>query len=130
LHGILSSVNGNADHIRQRIAMAVAGLSSIERQVGFKVERGWKTLPLYADVNGKFSQDYTALWMTGPTPPPSKSSRAATGPSGISGGQSWDSSGRPWQGPDHGAGPDGAVERPGPDASRPRDRLVPEYHLL
>ena len=58
---LLSSVNGNADHIRQRIAMAVVGLSPIERQVAFKVERGWRNLPLYADVNGQFSQDYHAI---------------------------------------------------------------------
>jgi predicted dithiol-disulfide oxidoreductase (DUF899 family) len=58
---LLSAVNGNADHIRQRVAMAIVGLSPIERQVAFKVERGWTNLPLYADVNGKFSQDYHAI---------------------------------------------------------------------
>jgi predicted dithiol-disulfide oxidoreductase (DUF899 family) len=58
---LLSSVNGNADHIRQRVAMAIVALSPIERQVAFKVERGWLNLPLYADVNGKFSQDYHAV---------------------------------------------------------------------
>jgi predicted dithiol-disulfide oxidoreductase (DUF899 family) len=58
---LLSCVNGNADHIRQRMAMAVVGLSPIERQVAFKVERGWNNLPMYADVNGKFSQDYHAI---------------------------------------------------------------------
>jgi predicted dithiol-disulfide oxidoreductase (DUF899 family) len=57
----LSSVNSNADHVRQKVAMAVVGLSPIERQVAFKVERGWKNLPMYADVNGKFSQDYHAI---------------------------------------------------------------------
>src|SRR5688572_17970843 len=57
----LSSLDGNADHIRQRVAMAIVGLSSIERQIAFKVERGWKNLPFYADVNGKFSQDYNAI---------------------------------------------------------------------
>src|ERR1043165_9975867 len=58
---LLSAVNGNADHIRQRIAMAVVALSPIERQVAFKVERGWTNLPLYADVNGNFSRDYHAV---------------------------------------------------------------------
>jgi predicted dithiol-disulfide oxidoreductase (DUF899 family) len=57
----LSCLDGNADHIRQRIALAIVGLSPIERQIAFKVERGWKNLPLYADVNGKFSQDYHAI---------------------------------------------------------------------
>ena len=57
----LSSLDGNADHIRQRVGLAIVGLSPIERQIAFKVERGWKNLPLYADVNGKFSQDYHAI---------------------------------------------------------------------
>jgi predicted dithiol-disulfide oxidoreductase (DUF899 family) len=58
---LLSCVNGNADHIRQRVAIAVVGLSPIERQIAFKVERGWTNLPMYADVNGRFSQDYHAI---------------------------------------------------------------------
>jgi predicted dithiol-disulfide oxidoreductase (DUF899 family) len=58
---LLSSLDGNADHIRQRMAMAIVGLSPIERQIAFKVERGWKNLPMYFDVNGKFSQDYHAI---------------------------------------------------------------------
>jgi predicted dithiol-disulfide oxidoreductase (DUF899 family) len=58
---LLSCLDGNADHLRQRIALAVVGLSAIERQIAFKVERGWKNLPLYADVNGNFSRDYHAI---------------------------------------------------------------------
>lgn len=61
----LSSLDGNADHIRQRVALAIVGLSPIERQIAFKVERGWKNLPLYADVNGRFSQDYRAIMEDG-----------------------------------------------------------------
>jgi predicted dithiol-disulfide oxidoreductase (DUF899 family) len=70
---LLSCVNGNADHIRQHVAMAIVGLSPIERQVAFKVERGWTTTP---------------SWTTGPTPPPRTSSLAATGPSATSGARS------------------------------------------
>jgi predicted dithiol-disulfide oxidoreductase (DUF899 family) len=58
---LLSALNGNADHIRQHVAMAIVALSPIERQVAFKVERGWTNLPLYADMNGEFSQDYHAI---------------------------------------------------------------------
>jgi predicted dithiol-disulfide oxidoreductase (DUF899 family) len=58
---LLSSLNGNADHIRQRIAIAIVGLSPIERQIAFKLERGWNNLPMYADLNGNFSQDYHAI---------------------------------------------------------------------
>ena len=92
MHGILSSVNGNADHIRQRIAMAVAGLSSIERQVGFKVERGWKTLPLYADVNGKFSQDYHGIMDDGTDTASIQVFTRRDGAIRHFWGQSWDSS--------------------------------------
>lgn len=58
---LLSSLNGNADHIRQRIAVAIVGLSPIERQIAFKLERGWNNLPMYADMNGNFSRDYHAI---------------------------------------------------------------------
>jgi len=61
----LSSLDGNADHIRQRIAVAIVGGSPIERQIAFKVERGWKNLPLYADLNGNFSRDYHATMPDG-----------------------------------------------------------------
>lgn len=61
----LSSLDGNADHLRQRIAVAIVGLSPIERQIAFKVERGWKNLPLYADLNGNFSRDYHAVMPDG-----------------------------------------------------------------
>ncbi len=58
---LLSSLDGNADHIRQKVALAIIGLSPIERQIAFKVERGWKNLPLYADLDGAFSRDYHAI---------------------------------------------------------------------
>jgi len=64
-YGAISFLSGNADHLRQRIALAVVGLSAIERQIAFKVERGWKNLPFYADVNGNFSRDYHAIMDVG-----------------------------------------------------------------
>ena len=68
---LLSSLNGNADHIKQRMALAIVGLSPIERQVAFKVERGWRNLPLYSDVNGNLAATFTPLWMMASTQPPS-----------------------------------------------------------
>lgn len=62
---LLSSLDGNADHLRQKIALAVVALSPLERQIAFKVERGWKNLPLYQDINGAFSQDYGAIMPDG-----------------------------------------------------------------
>lgn len=58
---LLSCLDGNTDHLRQRIAVAIVGQSPIERQIAFKVERGWKNLPMFQDVNGKFSEDYAGL---------------------------------------------------------------------
>jgi predicted dithiol-disulfide oxidoreductase (DUF899 family) len=58
---LLQCLDGNTDHLRQRIAVAVVGLSPIERQIAFKVERGWKHLQLYQDVNGAFSEDYGGM---------------------------------------------------------------------
>ena len=128
---LLSCLDGNADHIRQRIALAIVGLSPIERQIAFKVERGWKNLPLYADVNGNFSQDYHAIMDDGTdTAADERLHPARRDHPALLGRGAGLRVGRSGQGPDHRAGPDGAVERPGPDAGRPRDGLVPEDHLL
>lgn len=58
---LLACLEGNTDHLRQRIAVAIVGTSPIERQIAFKVERGWKNLQFYADVNGNFSRDYRGV---------------------------------------------------------------------
>ncbi len=54
-------MKGDYQFLGEAIAMAIVGLTPIERQIAFKVERGWTNLPMYADVNGKFSQDYGAV---------------------------------------------------------------------
>jgi len=56
----LNSWDGVAPDIRQRAALAIVGRSPIERQVAFKVERGWRNLPLYADLDDAFSRDFQA----------------------------------------------------------------------
>ncbi|CAN7534569.1 DUF899 family protein [Phenylobacterium sp. LjRoot219] len=129
---LLSSVNGNADHIRQRIAMAVVGLSPIERQIAFKVERGWKSLPMYADVNGEFSQDYHAIMDDGTD---TAAYNVFTRKDGTIrhfwGAELGFESGDP--GKDPVTEPDLMVLWNLLDlrhAGWPRDRLVPEHHLL
>lgn len=57
---MLSAWAGVAADIRQRAGLAVVGRSPIERQMAFKVERGWKNLPLYADLDDAFSRDFHA----------------------------------------------------------------------
>lgn len=57
---LLNGWNGVAPDIRQRVALAIVGRSPIERQLAFKVERGWRHLPLYADLTDAFSRDFNA----------------------------------------------------------------------
>ncbi|MBU1375826.1 MAG: DUF899 family protein [Alphaproteobacteria bacterium] len=57
---LLNAWAGVAADIRQRVALAVVGRSPIARQVAFKVERGWKDLPFYADLDDAFSRDFQA----------------------------------------------------------------------
>ena len=58
---LLGGWEGNAADIDQRMALAVVARSPIERLVAWKRERCWKTLRLYADLNGAYSRDYFAL---------------------------------------------------------------------
>jgi predicted dithiol-disulfide oxidoreductase (DUF899 family) len=58
---LLSSWDGEARDIEQRIALAVVARSPIERLIAFKNERGWRALKLYCDVSGDFSRDYHAV---------------------------------------------------------------------
>ncbi|HEX7885152.1 MAG TPA: DUF899 family protein [Phenylobacterium sp.] len=57
---LLNSWDGVAPDIRQRVALAIVGRSPIARQLAFKVERGWRNLPLYADLTDAFSRDFNA----------------------------------------------------------------------
>lgn len=58
---LLSSWDGEARDVEQRVAFAVIARSPIERLLAFKKERGWRYLNLYCDVSGDFSRDYYGL---------------------------------------------------------------------
>jgi predicted dithiol-disulfide oxidoreductase (DUF899 family) len=62
---LLSTWDGEARDIEQRIALAVVARSPIERLVAFKKERGWRNLKLYSDTSGEFTRDYNALTKDG-----------------------------------------------------------------
>jgi predicted dithiol-disulfide oxidoreductase (DUF899 family) len=62
---LLSSWDGEAPDIEQRVALAVVARSPIARLVAFKKERGWRNLTLYSDTTGEFSRDYHALTADG-----------------------------------------------------------------
>jgi predicted dithiol-disulfide oxidoreductase (DUF899 family) len=57
---LLSAWDGEAQDIEQNVALAVVGLSPIERLAAFKKERGWRNLKLYTDTSGEYSVDYLA----------------------------------------------------------------------
>ena len=57
---LLSSWDGEAPDIEQRIALAVVAKSPIERMVAFKKERGWRHLKLYSSAGNSFNKDYHA----------------------------------------------------------------------
>jgi len=62
---LLSAWDGEVPDIRQRVALAIVARSPIERLKGFKRERGWHHLPLFADLSGEFSRDYHGLTKEG-----------------------------------------------------------------
>jgi predicted dithiol-disulfide oxidoreductase (DUF899 family) len=58
---LLSSWDGEARDVEQRVALAVIGRSPIERLTAFKKERGWRNLKLYSDTTSEFFRDFSAL---------------------------------------------------------------------
>lgn len=57
---LLTSWEGTAKNLRQRVALAVTARSAIERLVDFKKERGWQNLLLYSDTKGDYTRAYVS----------------------------------------------------------------------
>jgi predicted dithiol-disulfide oxidoreductase (DUF899 family) len=57
---VLSSWDGAAQNVTQRVALAVTARSPIERILDFKKERGWRNLALYSDFEGDFTRAYVS----------------------------------------------------------------------
>jgi predicted dithiol-disulfide oxidoreductase (DUF899 family) len=57
---LMSSWDGEAPDVEQRIAFAMVARSPIERLMAFKKERGWKNLKLYSDTSGDYTRDYVS----------------------------------------------------------------------
>lgn len=55
---MLTSWDGAARNLRERIALAVTARSPIERLLDFKKDRGWRNLPLYSDTQGNYTRTY------------------------------------------------------------------------
>ncbi|OJU09765.1 MAG: hypothetical protein BGN86_05765 [Caulobacterales bacterium 68-7] len=57
----LGSVNGNADDVKQRVALKILGRSPVERQNAFAAERGWRHLDFVQTVGDDFATDIGVL---------------------------------------------------------------------
>ncbi len=55
---LLGAWEGNAADIGQRVSLAVVARSPVARLTAWKRERGWRSLPLFSDLDGAYSRDY------------------------------------------------------------------------
>jgi predicted dithiol-disulfide oxidoreductase (DUF899 family) len=55
---MLTSWDGTARNLRERVALAVTARSPIERLLDFKRERGWQNLQIYSDTKGDYTRAY------------------------------------------------------------------------
>jgi predicted dithiol-disulfide oxidoreductase (DUF899 family) len=57
---MLTSWDGIARNLRERVALAVTARSPIERLLAFKKERGWQNLQIYSDADGGYTRSYVS----------------------------------------------------------------------
>ena len=57
---MLTSWEGAARNLRERVALAVTARSPIARLLNFRNERGWKNLQLYSDAKGDYTRAYVS----------------------------------------------------------------------
>jgi predicted dithiol-disulfide oxidoreductase (DUF899 family) len=56
----LDQLDGAAEHVSQRVNLAVAGKAPIERILAFAAERGWRRLRLLSSARTTYNRDYLA----------------------------------------------------------------------
>jgi predicted dithiol-disulfide oxidoreductase (DUF899 family) len=56
----LDQLDGAAEHVSQRVNLAVAGKAPIERILTFAAERGWRRLRLLSSAGTAYNSDYLA----------------------------------------------------------------------
>jgi predicted dithiol-disulfide oxidoreductase (DUF899 family) len=62
---LIGAVNGNAADIKQRVALKILGRSTVERQVTFAAERGWRDLDFVQTVGDDYPSDLGVLKQDG-----------------------------------------------------------------
>lgn len=58
---LLGPLDANANDLMQRVALAVLGRSSVERQLAFALERGWSALKFHQTVGDDYALDFGGL---------------------------------------------------------------------
>ncbi|MEA3009108.1 MAG: hypothetical protein QOJ91_800 [Sphingomonadales bacterium] len=58
---LLGPLDANADDVTQRVALAVLGRSTVERQLAFAEERGWRALNFVQTVGDDYALDFGGL---------------------------------------------------------------------
>jgi predicted dithiol-disulfide oxidoreductase (DUF899 family) len=58
---MLTSWEGTARNLYERVALAVTARSPIERLLDFKKERGWQNLQIYSDTKGDYTRAYVSV---------------------------------------------------------------------
>lgn len=58
---LLGPLDANAKDVMQRVALAVLGRSTVERQLAFAQERGWHALKFHQIVHDDYALDYGGL---------------------------------------------------------------------
>jgi predicted dithiol-disulfide oxidoreductase (DUF899 family) len=57
---MVTSWEGTARNLRERVALAVTLRSPIDRLLEFKKERGWQNLQIYSDTKGDYTRAYVS----------------------------------------------------------------------
>jgi predicted dithiol-disulfide oxidoreductase (DUF899 family) len=57
----LGAVNGNANDIKQRVALKILGRSPVERQIAFAQERGWQHLDFVQTIGDSYARELGLL---------------------------------------------------------------------
>ena len=56
----MSSWDGNAKDIEQRVAFVMTARSPIKRILQWRAQRGWRNLQMYSDSSGEYTRDYVS----------------------------------------------------------------------
>ena len=57
---MLTSWEGTARNLRERVALAITARSPLNRLLDFKKERGWQNLRIYSDTKGDYTRAYVS----------------------------------------------------------------------